>query len=363
MDLALAYLARKKLLDEGKELDRWQMVALTHAARMAKERLLSDSTVDKLPVVVPSRGAKLLGASSRTEISRDDVQKILVDGFFPSVPANARPQTRPRAALTQIGLPYAHDPAVTRHLAAFLGRHARATDRVPGFAGKTQSSSSLLHPSVLLFNGGVMKGNALTERVVSTLNQWLESEGASPVRLLPAADLDLAVARGAATYGLVRKGTGLRIRGGTARAYYVGIESAMPAVPGIEPPITALCVAPFGMEEGSKAELPPHELGVVVGEPVRFRFFGSTVRRDDRAGTELESWKEGEIDELSPIEVTLPTEGRLEGDVVPVRLEASVTEVGTLLVEAVPLEPQKPGERWKVELGVRSQAGEIDVDG
>lgn len=362
MDLALAYLARKKLLDEGKELDRWQMIALTHAARIAKERLLSDATVDKLPVVVPSRGAKLLGASLRTEISREDVQKILVDGFFPSVPANARPQARPRAALTQIGLPYANDPAVTRHLAAFLGRHAQATERIPGFAEKTKASS-LLQPSVLLFNGGVMKGKALTDRVVFTLNQWLESEGASPVRLLPAADLDLAVARGAATYGLVRKGKGLRIRGGTARAYYVGIESAMPAVPGLEPPITALCVAPFGMEEGSKADLPPHELGVVVGEPVRFRFFGSSVRRDDRAGMELESWKEGEIDELSPIEVTLPADGRLEGDVVPVRLEASVTEVGTLLVEAVPLEPQKPGERWKVELGVRHQAGEINVEG
>lgn len=361
MDLALAYLARKKLLDDGKELDRWQMIALTHAARGAKERLLSDVSVDKLPVVVPSRGAKLLGSSLRTELTREDVQKILVDGFFPSVAANARPQARPRGGLTQIGLPYAHDPAVTRHLAAFLGRHAKAMDKIPGFSGN--ASGSLLHPTVLLFNGGVMKGSALTERIVSTLNGWLESEGAPPVRVLPAADLDLAVARGAATYGLVRKGKGLRIRGGTARAYYVGIESAMPAVPGLEPPITALCVAPFGMEEGSKAELPPHELGVVVGEPVRFRFFGSSVRRDDKAGTELESWKDGEIDELSPIEVTLPADGRLEGDVVPVRLEASITEVGTLLVEAVALEPQKPNERWKVELGVRSQAGDVNVEG
>lgn len=361
MDLALAYLARKKLVDEGKELDRWQMIALTHAARGAKERLLTDAAVDKIPVVVPSRGAKLLGSSLRTELTRDDVQKILVDGFFPSVAANARPQARPRGGLTQIGLPYAHDPAVTRHLAAFLGRHAKATEKISGFSGK--ASGTLLHPTVLLFNGGVMKGSALTERIVSTLNAWLESEGAPPVRVLPAADLDLAVARGAATYGLVRKGKGLRIRGGTARAYYVGIESAMPAVPGLEPPITALCVAPFGMEEGSKAELPPHELGVVVGEPVRFRFFGSSVRRDDKAGTELESWKDGEIDELSPIEVTLPADGRIEGDVVPVRLEASITEVGTLLVEAVALEPQKPNERWKVELGVRSQAGEVNVEG
>ena len=363
MDLALAYVARKKLLDEGKELDRWQMIALTHAARTAKEKLLSDKTLEKLPVVVPSRGAKLLGTSLRTELSRDDVQKILVDGFFPNVPASARPQARPRAALTQIGLPYAHDPAVTRHLAAFLARHAKATERIEGFARRSNApAASLLHPSVLLFNGGVMKGKTLADRIVSTLNAWLQSEGAPPVRVLPATDLDLAVAKGAATYGLVRKGRGLRIRGGTARAYYVGIESAMPAVPGVEPPITALCVAPFGMEEGTKADLPPHELGVVVGEPVRFRFFGSSVRRDDRAGTALESWKDGEINELSPIEVTLPADGRMDGDVVPVRLEASVTEVGTLLVEAVPLEPQKPGERWKVELGVRAHAGDISIE-
>ncbi|HVK69249.1 MAG TPA: Hsp70 family protein, partial [Polyangium sp.] len=149
----------------------------------------------------------------------------------------------------------------------------------------------------------------------------------------------------------------------TARAYYVGIESAVPAVPGLEPPISALCVAPFGMEEGTEAALPPQELGVVVGEPVRFRFFGSSVRRDDAAGVELESWSEGELDELAPLEVTLPADGRREGDVVPVRLRASITEVGTLLVEAVPIEPQKPGEKWKVELGVRAHGGEVAVEG
>jgi len=154
---------------------------------------------------------------------------------------------------------------------------------------------------------------------------------------------------------LVRRGRGLRIRGGTARGYYVGIESPMPAVPGLEPPITALCVAPFGMEEGSDAALPPHELAIVVGEPVRFRFFGSTRRREDAAGTELLDWEEGELEELAPIEVTLPTEGRPEGEAVPVRLSAAVTPVGTLLLEAVPLSPVQSDERWKVELSVRAE--------
>ena len=129
----------------------------------------------------------------------------------------------------------------------------------------------------------------------------------------------------------------------------------MPAVPGLEPPITALCVAPFGMEEGTDASLPRNELGAVVGEPVRFRFFGSTVRREDVAGTELDSWSEEELAELSPIEVTLPAEGRREGDVVPVRLHASVTEVGTLKLEAVPTHPRTPDERWTIELSVRGE--------
>jgi hypothetical protein len=109
------------------------------------------------------------------------------------------------------------------------------------------------------------------------------------------------------------------------------------------------------MEEGTEADLPPYEVGVVVGEPVRFRFFGSTVRRSDAAGTTLENWKAGEIEELAPIEVTLPTQGRSEGDVVPARLRASVTPVGTLLLEAVPLRALEPDERWKIELSVRGE--------
>jgi hypothetical protein len=361
MDLALAHVVKGKLEAEGKEIDRWQMVALTHACRTAKERLLGDASVSSAAVVVASRGSKLLGGGLRSELTRAEVTATLVDGFFPTVPATARPVTRARGGLTQLGLPYASDAAITKHLAAFLGRQAGATSKLEGFVPAARRGDAtdrvprLLHPTAVLFNGGVMKGTALRDRLVATLDAWLDEDGAGPARVLGGADLDLAVARGAATYGLSRHGRGIRIRGGTARAYYVGIESAMPAVPGVEPPITALCLAPFGMEEGTAATLPPHELGVVVGEPVRFRFFGSSVRRDDLAGTELERWKDGELTELAPIEVTLPAEGRREGDVVPVHLEARVTEVGTLLLEAVPASPQKPDERWKIELGVRAE--------
>ena len=190
-------------------------------------------------------------------------------------------------------------------------------------------------------------------RSCGTLNDWLSADGGAPVRVLSGEDPDRAVARGAAYYGLVRRGRGLRIRGGTARAYYVGIESPMPAVPGLEPPIHALCVAPFGIDEGSASSLPPQELGVVVGEAVSFRFFGSSVRRGDVPGTLLERWKAGELEELAPIQITLPAEGRPEGDVVPIRLEAHVTAIGTLKLEAVPLSPLRPDERWQVELNVR----------
>jgi hypothetical protein len=359
MDLALAHVVKTKVEASGTELDRWQTTALAHASRTAKEKLLGDGKAKSAPVALATRSAKLVGGAIRSELTREEVTTTLVEGFFPAVDAAARPVVRARSGLTQLGLPYASDPAITKHLAAFLGRQAGATSKLEGFtpkagaAGAGARAGTLLHPTAVLFNGGVMKSTVLRDRVLSTLNAWLESDGAPPVRVLAGGDLDLAVARGAASYALARRGRGLRIRGGTARAYYVGIESAAPAVPGVEPPITALCVAPFGMEEGTEATLPPHELGVVVGEKVTFRFFGSSVRRDDPAGKELERWKAGELEELSPIEVTLPAEGRREGDVVPVRLRASVTEVGTLVLEAVPTKPQKPDEKWGIELSVR----------
>jgi hypothetical protein len=350
MDLALAHLVKQKLEAEGKAVDRWQQASLTHACRVAKERLLSDEEAASAPITVASKGSALLGGTLRTELTREEITTSLVEGFFPRVPGDARPVHRARTGLAQLGLPYASDPAVTRHLAWFLARQAGALPAVEGERGP-----ALLHPTAVLFNGGVMKAPALRTRVVEALDAWLEADGAPPVRVLQGADLDLAVARGACSYALVRQGRGLRIRGGTARAYYVGFEGAVPAVPGVEPPLSAMCVAPFGMEEGTEAPLPQHELGVVVGESVRFRFFGSSVRREDRAGTVLEDWKPEDLEELAPIEVTLPADGRREGEIVPVRLRSHVTEVGTLLLEAEPLRASRPDERWRVELSVRGE--------
>ena len=361
MDLALAHLLRHKLETEGKPVDRSQQASLVHACRVAKERLLGDPTLDSAPIAIASRGSTLLGATLRTELTRDEVTRVVVDGFFPIVAVDSRLSTRPRAGLTELGLPYASDPAVTRHLAAFLARQAGALAKLQGPSPPTGRPPRLLHPTAVLFNGGVMKADRLRARLVDTINVWLGSDGGEPVRVLEGADLDLAVARGAAAYALVRRGKGLRIRGGTARAYYVGIESSVPAVPGIEPPVSAMCVAPFGMEEGTEANLPPHEFGVVVGEPVSFRFYGSTVRRDDVAGVVLHDWKRDELDELPPMELTLPAEGRSEGDVVPVKLRSQITEVGTLLLEAEPIRPLKEGERWRVELSVRGDGEEHEI--
>ncbi len=344
MDLALAHLARQKLEADGKEVDRLQMAALVHAARGAKERLLGDASLASAPIAIAGRGSQLFGNALRTELSQEEVARTIVEGFFPVVPPSARVVRRARAGLTQLGLPYAQDAAVTRQLAEFLSKQA----------GAMGDGAAMLYPTCILFHGGVMKSPRLAARLVEVLSGWCSEAGRPAPRVLEGGDLDHGVAIGAARYAQLRhQKSGLRIRGGTARAYYVGIEAAVPAVPGIEPPIVALCVAPFGMEEGSRAELPPEELGVVVGEPVRFRFFGSTVRRDDTAGTELDRWTETELEELPPIEITLPPEGRREGDVVPVRLQASVTEIGTLALDAVPVEPQRPDERFRIELSVR----------
>jgi len=351
MDLTLAHLVARKLAAAGTTLDAWQMRALGYACRGAKERLLGDSELAAQPIVVPSRGSKLIGGAIRTELTAEEVRSTIVEGFFPDVPASSRPASRLRGGLTQLGLPYAQDAGVTRHLAALLGRQVDATIDLAGFVRPNAAQASFLHPSAVLFNGGVFKAALLAERTLGTLNGWLVAEGAAPARVLAGADLDLAVARGAAYYGYVRRGHGVRIRGGTARAYYVAIESAMPAIPGMEPPMQALCVAPFGMEEGAEVELASQQFGLVVGEPIQLRFFGSSVRRQDLLGTLLDFWQPEELQELGDIRATLPPEGRSDGNVVQVRLHAVATDTGTLELTAVAIDGDG---RWKIEFDVRT---------
>ncbi|EOY2075516.1 Hsp70 family protein [Vibrio alginolyticus] len=372
MDLALAYRLKMKLAQEGKELQPWQVQAMTHACRDAKEALLNDSELQSVPIVVPSRGSKLLGATLKTELTQEEVQQTLVDGFFPQVAITDHPVQRNRGALTQMGLPYAQDAGITRHIAAFLSKQANALStsgngaeaaaqdfnpfaNMPGMPGAdVAQSADFIKPTAILFNGGVLKSKLLATRLEDTINEWLIEADAEMAKRLTGVDLDLAVASGAAYYGSVRRGQGVRIRGGIASAYYVGIESAMPAIPGMAPPMEALCVAPFGMEEGSSVDVPSQEFGLIIGQPVNFQFFGSTVRRDDLAGTHLDYWAPEELEELPEIQVTLPvSEGRREGEVVPVTLASRVTELGTLYLEAIAADN---GQKWHVEFDVREDA-------
>jgi molecular chaperone DnaK (HSP70) len=341
MDLALAAIASKQLADAGKTLDAMQQRALVHAARRAKELLLGEKPPKSVPISILGRGSKLIGGTMKAEVTREQAEGMLVDGFFPVVAADAKATKRRAAGLREMGLPYAHDPAITRHLAEFLGRFGRM-------------------PTAVLFNGGVMKATKLQARIVELLRTWCRdgasgrtpASGKSDVKVLAGADLDLAVALGAAHYGQVRTGKGVRIRGGTARAYYIGIESAMPAIPGFAPPVKALCVAPQGLEEGSTVELPDDELGLIVGETSNFRFFAAATRKDDIAGALIEADAPG-LAELDPVEKLVEAEGeRKAGDMVPVRLEAHVTEVGTLELWCV---ARDGGGRWKLEYSVRER--------
>jgi molecular chaperone DnaK (HSP70) len=345
MDLALAHAVAQQFTAKGSKLDAAQMLMLWHACRAAKEKLSTDAKLNSAPVTIVGRGSKVIGSTLKGELARSDVERVLIDGFFPDCPPDAEPVRQRGVGLQELGLPYASDPAVTKHLAHFLHRQSEVlAERLQGKKGRKKVTG----PTAVLFNGGVFKAEPLRQRVAEVLSGW--SKGHT-VRVLPNADLDLAVARGAAYYGLVRRGKGVRIRGGAARSYYVGVETSLPAVPGAAPPLKALCVVPFGMEEGTEADIPKQEFGLVVGAPAEFRFLGSTVRRSDAPGTIVEEW-EGQIDELAPVTTTLEAPGK-EGQMVPVHLHTKVTEVGTLELWCLSRDGK---QRWKLEYSVRDRA-------
>lgn len=331
MDLALAYALARRLAESGTRLDSWQMNGLWHSCRRAKERILSDPDCDTLPVTILGRGSSLIGGTVTTDLTRDLIESSLRDGFFPVCARSDKPTATQRAGIREFGLAFEADPAITKHLAAFLDRH--------------DTAGQPANPTAVLFNGGVMKAGLLREHVVGVLNSWNSREA---IQELPTRDFDLAVARGAACYGLARQGKGIRIRGGLGRTYYIGIAAAMPAVPGMPAPTKALCVAPFGMEEGTTADIAGREFVLLVGEAATFDFLGSTSRPDDEIGTIVEDWQ-GEIEPITTLETTLEGEN---GQAIPVVLEIQVTEVGTLELWCV---SKIDDRRWKLEFNVREQ--------
>jgi hypothetical protein len=215
--------------------------------------------------------------------------------------------------------------------------------------------NGIAKPTHLLLNGGVLQAPAIEERIAAVLQRWLSEAGAPALITLQnetkQSDLMHAVAHGAAYYGLARTGKGVRIRGGVPRTYYVGIESSMPAVPGMAAPMKALTVVPFGLEEGSQVELPERKFALVVGEPAEFRFFSSLSRKADAPGTMIDQITD-DFEELAPIEVFLPAHSQADGEeVVPVTLASNVTEIGQLELWCV----AGDGRRWKLEFNVRER--------
>ncbi len=336
MDLAMAYGISQKLSQQGTKINSNQLQGLWHSCRNAKERLFSDSDLESVPLTLLGSGSSLIGGTIKTELVQSEIETAILNGFLPNCPYNAAPQATPSAGIRELGLSYEADPAITRHLANFIRHTIRDED------------TSEIKPSAVLFNGGVMKASPLRSRIVEVLNGWQSETGDQNIRELISQDYDLAVAKGAAYYGLARRGQGIRIRSGLGKSYYLGIAASMPAVPGMPAPVKALCVAPFGMEEGTEVALSNQEFVLVVGEPVKFEFLNASSRFDDVPGDIIEDWS-GEIAPITTLEATL--EGEL-GAAIPVTMEIKVTEVGTLEIWCVSKENQ---ERWKLEFNVRER--------
>ena len=343
MDLALAYLAKGKLEEDGHDIDEWQLQGLVHSCRSAKEELFSAEPPDEVDITIHGRGSGIVGGTLTTALSQEEVQAAIVDGFIPLVEAEERSTAEKRSGLQQVGLPYAQDPRISCQLAKFLSMTGETDDG---------TMDHFVMPTAVLFNGGTMKGTQLRERVVEQLNKWAAALGCPEVRVLPDADYDLAVSSGAAYYGLAREGKAIRIKGGTSRSYYIGVEGAAPAVPGVPPAMTAVCVVPFGMEEGTQAELPEQEFALVLGEQAQFRFFSRNTPALSNGevavvGTRLYRWKQ-ELTELHPIETQLDKE-ESDGKTVCVTLKSRVTELGVLELWCV----AGDGREWKLEFDIR----------
>jgi molecular chaperone DnaK (HSP70) len=335
IDLTLAKIVEQRVVAKtGKKLDALQWHGLVHACRLAKETLLGDAPPETAPITVQSRGAKLIGGTIRDDVTRVELHQVLFDGFFPVVAKDA-PLARGRGGLQEFGLPYASDPAVTRHLAAFLARHESVT------------------VDAVLFNGGAMTPASLRARVLEQIGAW---QCKAP-RELPSTMPEMAVARGAAYYGLVRRGLATRIKGGTPRAFYVGVDAtgARQRVSTMEPTRYAVCLAPPGLEDGARVQL-ARDFKLVTNRPVSFRLYSSSTRHDAPGALvpigdgKAETLDDGsDLLELPPIVTALRARGRGE---VTVRLEIHITELGALEIYCADVEP--PNETWKLAFDMRS---------
>ena len=344
MDIALA---RRAEADLGVKLGAGQWGALVQACRAAKERLLAADGPDRTAVVVPGQGSRLVGGALSVQLAREAAREQILEGFVPRVSRTDLPARGARAAgLSELGLPYASDPAITRHAAGFLRRHERTVAEALGPGASVDA---------VLYNGGALHAELLARRLDEVLQSWQSA----PLRRLRNDAPDLAVARGAATYGLVRRGLGLRIGGGSPRTYYVGVASGERT--------DALCVVPRGAPEGVEQEVQGRGFGLTLGRPVRFRLFASSGYRPEKPGDLVPL--DDELAELPPLQSVVQGEGVAE-----VRLHSLLTEIGTLELSCVAetdsgtpyatpgAAKAADGARWKLEFQLR-QAGAADDRG
>lgn len=334
MDLALAHQAASKFAEIGTTLDPWQSVSLWHSCRAAKESLLSTGGAESESISVLGRGKKLIGGTISVQLHKEPTQQLLLDGFLPTCSLDDRPATRRASGFQEVGLPFESETAITKHLAAFVSQHS--------------DPDSPLVPTDILVNGGVFKSEALQQRLMEILKEWFPD--APPKMLAGERDLDFAVAKGAAHYGWTKHHGGVRIHGGTARSYYVGIETAGLAIPGMPRPLNALCVVPKGMEEGTEADVPSSGVGLIVGETVEFRFFASATRKDDQPGERLAQWAPEELVEIDPLVATLEAQENETEHFVPVTFQSRITELGLFELWCV---GSHPDQKWKLEFSVR----------
>jgi hypothetical protein len=357
MDAALSRIVEERMLRAGRRLSMTQWNQLIQVARIAKEELLSPENNKHAgrrnrktgPEVeggyynlsIASEGSRLVGGTLTARISRAEAEQVVLDGFFPACGSDATPQRAGRMALQEVGLPYAQDPAVTRHLAVFLRAHATAARAALGDPADTPG---LPRPDGILLNGGVFKSASITGRLLEVLSSWWPQAPSIP--LLKHDSLDLAVARGAAFYGLVKRGLGRRIGGGSAHALFVGLEKA-----GTNQPM-ALCVIPRGQEEGKVVDVGGRTFQLSLGEPVRFPIFSTASDRLERAGDVVPV--SDDLHALPPIH-TLLKGGEGGAAAVPVHLQAVLTEIGTLELWCA---SNKSTERWRLEFELRGVATE-----
>lgn len=353
MDLALAYTLRSQLETAGKTIDEWQFLSLIHTASAAKVRLFTDSSLAEIQIAVPSRGSSLLAKTISVKLDRATLEQAVLDGFFPLTKPSDLPQEGRGAGLRELGLPYAADPVISKHLARFLRRsliNVKGSETLVSLVKLQALGSEYIRPNAVLFNGGVFNAAPIRKRVLDLLASW--NDGIA-VRELQGFQPDLAVAKGAALYGRNRAtGKGIRIKAGTARSYYIGLESTMPAIPGFKPAIKAVCVVPQGMEEGSELLIDQQEFGLMVGQRADFRFFASEVRSGDVPG-QIISNAERELEETSGAEVLLPAvEEFPEGQMIPVMINPVVTELGNLELW---MKHTRSDRRWKLEFQLRME--------